>query len=240
MKKLTIIILSFSIIFPLFAERIVLKTGKEINKKITERTEESITVEVLGMPVTYKLSDITSIDDEIFAPVEKKVPVAKESSDIAPQLAGLEWYQSIQGYVEKVNSISQKIDKVIREGVNNLTRAMQADDFAMATEAFEKIIRNLSGSIEKLKLLSPPSELKKFHRKIIESQTHYKEAFEGMFNGNKDLFLRRRISAVEKGMEANEELKRVYKTHNMPHESISEIDAAILMFRQRLSELRGY
>ncbi|MBU2102291.1 MAG: tetratricopeptide repeat protein [Candidatus Omnitrophota bacterium] len=65
MKTKILILLSFMLsFFSAFAETIVLKSGKTIEATILERTNESIKIDVAGIPVTYYLEDIQSIGNE--------------------------------------------------------------------------------------------------------------------------------------------------------------------------------
>jgi hypothetical protein len=63
--KITILFLvSLMIIFSSFADTIVLKSGKTIDAKIIERTDEKIKIDVEGIGITYFLSDIVSINGQ--------------------------------------------------------------------------------------------------------------------------------------------------------------------------------
>lgn len=76
MEKKWLIILLFAIglLSPtfIFAETVILKSGERIEKKIVEKTDEYIRVEFYGVPVTYFLDDIESIDGEELSPSFKK------------------------------------------------------------------------------------------------------------------------------------------------------------------------
>lgn len=64
MKKkrsiLLIILLSMCFSFFVFAETVVLKSGKKIEGKIIEKTDEYIKIDLYGMPITYYFEDIES------------------------------------------------------------------------------------------------------------------------------------------------------------------------------------
>jgi len=68
--KLAEVIISLSLILSLFlqnntfAETIVLKSGKTIEGKIIERTDEDITIDFYGVPVPYFLDQIESVDGQ--------------------------------------------------------------------------------------------------------------------------------------------------------------------------------
>lgn len=65
MNKKIGFILSLMFLFislPVFAETIVLKSGKTIVAKILEKTKNSIKVDIEGIPITYYIDEIQSID----------------------------------------------------------------------------------------------------------------------------------------------------------------------------------
>ncbi|MDD4955678.1 MAG: tetratricopeptide repeat protein [Candidatus Omnitrophica bacterium] len=64
-KSAAILSLLFSFSFlSAFAETIVLKSGKTIEGKILEKTEKSVKVDISGIPITYYLDEIQTIDSE--------------------------------------------------------------------------------------------------------------------------------------------------------------------------------
>ncbi len=226
MKKLIIIILSFFIVFPLFAERIILKTGKEINKKITERTEESITVEVLGMPVTYKLSDIASIDDEVFAPVEKKVPVAKESPDITPQgyFELNDYLIKAQGLLRKfIESDGRHMDKVISTAATTDGNE-KAKKMKQLAAKYAKIHRKRLKDIEALK---PPDDCKSYHKKLVELHLNKINSLESYSKEDLESFSIYFRKSRNNEIEILEITLGIFKKHNAPREEIAELEAAI-------------
>jgi len=80
MRKKFFILLVLSVIFmPAYAEIVVLKSGKTIEGGIVERTEKYIKMDVFGVPLTYYIDDIESIDGKKIAaaivnPVRDDVP----------------------------------------------------------------------------------------------------------------------------------------------------------------------
>jgi len=50
--------------FPVFAETIIMKSGKTIEAKIIEKTDEYIKVDIDGIPTTYYLDEILRIDSD--------------------------------------------------------------------------------------------------------------------------------------------------------------------------------
>lgn len=63
-KKLLILLLTISLCFPalIFAETIVLKSGKIVGGKIIEKTDKYIKIDRYGVPITYFFDEIDTID----------------------------------------------------------------------------------------------------------------------------------------------------------------------------------
>lgn len=63
-KKLIVVLLLMFLFFSssIFAETIVLKSGKTVDGKLLGKTDKDIKVDILGVPVTYYLAEIESID----------------------------------------------------------------------------------------------------------------------------------------------------------------------------------
>ncbi len=73
-NKLTILSLIFLFISSyVFAETIVLKSGKTIKGKILEKTDSSIKVDIAGIPITYYLDEIENIDGVVTNKAEKQI-----------------------------------------------------------------------------------------------------------------------------------------------------------------------
>ncbi|MBD3245597.1 MAG: tetratricopeptide repeat protein [Candidatus Omnitrophica bacterium] len=63
MRKITVFLFCVWCAFSLAAENILLKSGKTIEAPVIEKTEERIKVDISGVPITYYLEDIESIDN---------------------------------------------------------------------------------------------------------------------------------------------------------------------------------
>jgi tetratricopeptide (TPR) repeat protein len=92
-KKLAIMLsLIFSFVSSsIFAETIVLKSGKTIEAKIIEKTDDSVKADIDGIPITYYLSEIDSIDGEkleVPQPTQRTVVSAGENKETGEDKAG--------------------------------------------------------------------------------------------------------------------------------------------------------
>jgi len=65
MKKIAFMILLATIHLPCFSATIQLKSGKTVEGKTIEKTDEYIKIEYYGIPLTYYFDEIESIDGEI-------------------------------------------------------------------------------------------------------------------------------------------------------------------------------
>lgn len=79
-------VIGLTIYSPCFAETVILKSGQEIKGKILERTDKYIKIEFHGVPITYYLDEVVSIDAQ--SPVSSltsetgtKVSASSESID---------------------------------------------------------------------------------------------------------------------------------------------------------------
>ncbi len=66
-KILSLLVLSFLVCASLFADTILLKSGKTVEGKIIEKTSGSVKLEIEGIPLTYYISDIDSINGQKIA-----------------------------------------------------------------------------------------------------------------------------------------------------------------------------
>lgn len=76
-KRLTILLLTISLCLSVsvFAETIILKSGKTIDGKIIERTDKYVKIDFYGVPLTYFLDEIDKVEGE----TQKALPT--EQSD---------------------------------------------------------------------------------------------------------------------------------------------------------------
>ena len=81
-KGLIVLLLAISLCFPsfIFAETIILKSGKKVEGKIIKKTDKYIQIDFPGVPLTYFLDEIESIDG-------KRIPVtAEDTPTVTPEV----------------------------------------------------------------------------------------------------------------------------------------------------------
>lgn len=74
MKKIVLFFIFIFIASPLFAETIMLKSGKSIEGKILERTDKSIKIDFYGVVLNYFLDEIDNIDGKKLETVQQTLP----------------------------------------------------------------------------------------------------------------------------------------------------------------------
>ncbi len=82
-KRISVIlflVISLSFCTFCFAETIILKSGQQIEGKILEKTDKYIKIDFQGVPITYYLDEITSIDEQIPKSPLKTEKGTKENS----------------------------------------------------------------------------------------------------------------------------------------------------------------
>lgn len=75
MKKIILILVLLALPLMCFAETIVLKSGKTVEGKIIERTDQYVKIEFQGIGLTYFLEDVESIDGIASMDLSKKQDV---------------------------------------------------------------------------------------------------------------------------------------------------------------------
>lgn len=69
---------------PLYADTIILKSGKQIEATIVEKTTEFIRVDIEGIQITYYLDEIETINGERIAVVKEKEPLLETTNQTQP------------------------------------------------------------------------------------------------------------------------------------------------------------
>jgi len=110
-----------------FAETIILKSGKTVEGKITNRTNEYTEVDFMGVKLKY-------LNDQIEQITEGKSIPEKATSATEPELITIKIKGSStggaqeskeegpKGFVEKLDNINNKIDSIISERMSKIPR----------------------------------------------------------------------------------------------------------------------
>ncbi|MBN3040921.1 MAG: hypothetical protein JW867_07320 [Candidatus Omnitrophica bacterium] len=74
MMKVLAVLFLLIISLPVFGERVVFKSGEVVDGQLLYMTADEITLEVFGVPTTYSLQDVESIDGKLFSLPPKLKP----------------------------------------------------------------------------------------------------------------------------------------------------------------------
>ncbi|MDD5194210.1 MAG: tetratricopeptide repeat protein [Candidatus Omnitrophica bacterium] len=100
MKKLLLLIVSLSFILPCFSETIKLKSVKIVEAKIIEKTDSYVKVDIAGIPITYYLDEIESIDGVLQSKKNEEI--------LLPQTASIDLSSSGIN-TEKINALLEHL-----------------------------------------------------------------------------------------------------------------------------------
>ncbi len=115
-KKALFLLAIFFFIAPnLFADTITLKSGKQIDAKILERTNERVKVEIAGVPITYFLDEIDSINGEKVSLSSQNESTPEPAKEIIPTTSQEPAQESPSS--PEVQSIVSK--ELVQEASNN-------------------------------------------------------------------------------------------------------------------------
>ncbi|MFH1655084.1 MAG: hypothetical protein ABH954_00530 [Candidatus Omnitrophota bacterium] len=135
-KRIFVLVLSLLFINSLvFAETITLKSGKKYEGDIVEKTDKYIKIDIgVGMPVTYFLDEIESIDGQ------------PPQTDLAA-IKGVSGYDSTKGYHAFRDSLEQSI-ATKKQSDGEITHQEATDAFFDAFEALGKAsgVKDAKGS----------------------------------------------------------------------------------------------
>jgi len=116
------ILLAIAFFLPsfIFAETIVLKSGKTVEGKLIEKTDKYIKIDFQGVPLTYFLDEIESIDGikQALVAEKEREPSAKSPSDLPYSKESMEQGQKGAEYFKQGN---------FKEAIPYFQQAIQLD-----------------------------------------------------------------------------------------------------------------
>lgn len=182
-------------VFPsVFAETIVLKSGKTIDGKILEKTDKNIKVDISGIPVTYYLEEIESIDGQAISmasnnsinqvskeiaqnkaiSTESNTSKASNESYSASNKQNIkkweEWYGEAKDYLNKSGQLVIRTGKIISGTQDTIANRPKNLTVSEQIEYIQKQLKeansNLDLFLNELDMLQPPQELMDYHLEI--------------------------------------------------------------------------
>ncbi|MDD4955165.1 MAG: hypothetical protein PHP17_03905 [Candidatus Omnitrophica bacterium] len=243
MKKIFLILIMVLAAQLSFAETIKLKSGKSVTGKIVEKNDKSVKVDIEGVPVTYYLDAIESIDGKALSinPVTTALPsktqttssVAQEEKAASSTSNWQTWFSGVSGYLAQVQALSMELRQI---GYDSQQK-MQSLDQASKAAAIEEVLAKTMAVKQRGESLTPPPELKEYHSKFLKSVDIYLALVNSLKTdpnaSHMDLFKELGNNALE----IMEETRRVFVKQGIPPELLAKVDAEIEKDKQALDLL---
>jgi len=224
----------------IFAETIVLKSGKIVEGKIIDKTDKSIKVGIEDVPITYYFDQIESIDGNKIKSSSAQMPDKKNeitvlqennakgkeinSSDKTTEaLLCDDWINSkpIAGYFQQQQSIAREAQQNGQLMITKLGN--ESETIAVLAE-----LKELGATTKrKMKELIPPEELSTVHKLVTESIAYGQSALEAGINKDLEKANSYYIKQTETDKKSHEELKRLYVIHGCSAEFVQQVDNMI-------------
>lgn len=134
MRKLFWLVPLILIANPVFAETLLLKSGKTVEGKIIEKNDKCVKVDISGLPVTYYLDQIESINGE-------KINNAAATGGPPAKAQGKETSQIGESFIHTSEIMGKEDEREYGMLVNNAVNLMNRKDFTAAVAEFEKAIQ---------------------------------------------------------------------------------------------------
>ena len=132
-----------------FAETIVLKSGKTVEGKIVNRTNEYTEVEFMGVKLKYFNSQIETIKET--KPSSGSQPQAGELPLISIKIKGSNTNTAeelgVADFVSRLDSINSTIDSMIGEGMNKVIDSKAVKITDEQRKSIENVISAAKGKI---------------------------------------------------------------------------------------------
>lgn len=198
----------------LFAEKIVLKSGKVLDGRIIERPDnvpdDFIIVDWNGQRLTLALTDIKTIDGV---------------ASIVPQWRM--WLDSVNKYIWTVDALVGEDLRFSRKFSSSLETEIYRGDPKKAEIIYIMGKHKLADITKELETIHPNEELKNYHEKAIELSKNNEEALQAILADGVEESLTYTRKSVRLNGEFISEIKRVYLEHGLPESDLTVMDSVI-------------
>ena len=240
MKKIFLVFIFLFSVSAVLAETIVLKSGKVVEGKILEETDEYVKIDT-GKSVfkirknLIKKNEISNELQEAVTGIFSEMSDEQDSnSDVAISEKWSEWYSSVSDYEKGSQEISEKTFNLLDESQRNYYEVLQRNGQGFDREYYRKNIDILNGYIEEFENLAPPETLQGYHLKVVDFMQYIKKAHDAMLLVDNGGFYANRRLAVRSILEAAQELNKVYADHEAPSSIVKITDLSITMYKMML------
>jgi len=151
---------------------------------------------------------------------------------------GKEWekWTSENGkYLNDMDMLMKKSREIAIQQNGKLGEAAKNNDRALGEKIVAETGEKLTGIIQELKAMNPPSELKEYNDKMVEAYNYRKLANDSIFMKDAaNIGRENNLRAMRSELEATKIIKEVYTIHKAPQEIIDVINSGIANYEQVL------
>lgn len=227
-KNLKIVFCSFAIYFCFlnisFAETIVLKSGKTIEGKIINKTDEYIEVDFMGVKLKY-------FNDQI-AQIKETKSATTSSLPAEPDLISIK-IKGTSGSTENPKKIEETTEFIIQlDGINNKMDSVTSERIGLVLdprwqkmtanqrESMNNVIKAMKEKIAEVEKLKPPSSCKMLREILLKKG-------------------KARIKGVEEILQNSPPLKEIERILDRQNREVSEISKKYNEEKQRILKESG-
>jgi hypothetical protein len=224
-NKICILVLlaTFLVFGNTFAETVVLKSGKIVDGKIIEKTDKYIKIDLYGIPVTYYMDDIESIDGEkvIKENVLFEQTVSEMEEDgIIPEIA----WADISNYWNEVDLITQDL---AQKTAPLIKERLSLKDSEAIKNNIISMLEQVRPILQKLKNIIPPKGLEFFHENTVSTIEFNNEIISAMSRSDINAASNIELALIIKNRSVTERFKKICQKAEAPAEFINMLDQAL-------------
>ncbi|MDD5729518.1 MAG: tetratricopeptide repeat protein [Candidatus Omnitrophica bacterium] len=169
---LVFLAVSFCLPVPLFAEKIILKSKKEIEGKVVEKTDKYLKFDFQGITLTYYIDDIESVDGipvrdykmgaspAARLPVKNPSPVVQKSVPNPAALKNATGSHSIPGSEPSKQQQADEKMKKAKDALDNALQAFKKNNLDQAIAYSTEALKTMNASYEAYSLRGQAYHLK--------------------------------------------------------------------------------
>ncbi|UCC94780.1 MAG: hypothetical protein JSW40_08205 [Candidatus Omnitrophota bacterium] len=235
-KKFTVLLLIIGLAFsvPLFADALILKSGKKIEGKVVEKTDAYVKIEIRGVTLKYYRDEIMSVEvDTSGFPLERtKIPSETDSDDVEWGT----WFLEVKDYLIRVNQMLIDGGRL----QNEASLKIQGAEIRRQKRELKHILRDIKRRLSDIRLkllkIKPPGELERYHKSAKDALTYTIKFVDAALIGDKVASSQHVRNVLRASKEGLEEQKRLFLKHNAPQQLIDSTERDL----KKVNALLGY
>jgi hypothetical protein len=237
-----------------FPSIVVLKTGKTLKGKIVEETDKYLKLNIDGVPLTYYIGDVESIDGR--KPVSpfteytdflkkgaeqaQKQPIEEQPFVITMEINAKEWqnwYENVKDYLNTVEKLLAENSTYQAKGDLLAKQAKQSEGDSATKEELAKTKDQVRLLLDRLNTLTPPKDLAEYHTNAKEAIEYNAAMFAAALENNSVEVSQCMLMATKATRNSLAILKNIFSQKKAPQEKRETIDNAIIILNGIIKSL---